>query len=193
MSSAADHVRLDSASLKVLAHPLRSRLLAALRLDGPATATGLARALRTNSGATSYHLRRLEEVGLVRDTGEGGGKTRLWEASATFTTLEPSDFAGDEDAETALGWLAHDWLRHFAEKFGHWLDVQTSWPPVWRDACGMNDTAIVVTPEQLRAMNAEIHEVIARYARVGAGNPEAKRVAAYATYYPIDMDKAPRR
>ena len=35
-------LRLDAAALKVLAHPLRSRLLSALRVDGPATATDLA-------------------------------------------------------------------------------------------------------------------------------------------------------
>src|SRR4051812_17674544 len=63
-------LRLDAAALKVLAHPLRSRLLSALRIDGPATATDLAARLSTNSGATSYHLRKLESVGLVSDSGE---------------------------------------------------------------------------------------------------------------------------
>ena len=49
----------------MLAHPLRSRLLDELRLSGPATATTLAAVLHTNSGATSYHLRKLAEVALV--------------------------------------------------------------------------------------------------------------------------------
>ena len=64
----------------MLAHPLRSRLLAQLRLHGPATATDLADVLDTNTGATSYHLRKLESVGLVTDTGTGEGKRRVWEA-----------------------------------------------------------------------------------------------------------------
>ena len=34
-------LRLDRRALKVLAHPLRSRLLTALRMHGPATATAL--------------------------------------------------------------------------------------------------------------------------------------------------------
>ena len=71
MTEQPSHVRLDSASVKILAHPLRSRLVGALRNGGPATATALAGVLGTNSGATSYHLRKLEEVGLVVDTGEG--------------------------------------------------------------------------------------------------------------------------
>lgn len=186
-------VRLDNAKLKVLAHPLRSRLLGALRLGGPATATSLAAALDTNSGATSYHLRRLEGVGLVSDTGEGTGKQRLWAAAADVTHFDPSDFAGDEDAEAAYGWLERDWLRHFTEKFGRWLDIRPAWPPAWGDAAGMNDAMVVVTADQLAAMHAEIAEVVERYRRVGAGNPEAKRVAAYAAYYPIDMDQVPRR
>ena len=67
--------------MKVLAHPLRTRLLGALRLEGPATATGLARLLGTNTGATSYHLRRLADVGLVEETGTGTGRQRVWRAA----------------------------------------------------------------------------------------------------------------
>lgn len=193
MTDSATHLRLSTEALKVLAHPLRSRLVGALRIAGPSTATALARELKTNSGATSYHLRRLAEVGLVIDTGEGDGKTRVWATAGEATQIVPSDFADDEDAETALGWLERDWLRHFTEKMGRWLDVRHDWPARWRDAAGMNDAMVLVTPEQLTAMQAEISALVQRYARVGAGNPEAKRVAAYAVYYPLDMDKAPRR
>lgn len=192
-SAAPSHLRLDPASVKALAHPLRSRLVGALRLGGPATATALARRLGTNSGATSYHLRKLAEVGLVVDTGEGDGKRRVWAASADFTVFEPSDFEGDEDAEAAFGWLERDWLRHFADKFGRWLELRPAWPRAWGDAAGMGDTMVVATPEQLTAMTAEIDEVIQRYRRVGQGNPEAKRVAVYVSSYPVDMEQVPRR
>ncbi len=193
MTDSATHLRLDARAIKVLAHPLRSRLVGALRIAGPSTATALARELATNSGATSYHLRKLAEVGLVVDTGEGDGKSRVWAAAGQTTHIVPSDFDNDEDAETALGWLERDWLSHLTAKLGRWLDVRHSWPAAWRDTAGMNDAMVVVTPEQLQAMHEEISEVIARYARVGAGNPEAKRVAAYAISYPLDLEKAPRR
>lgn len=192
-SAAPSHLRLDPASVKALAHPLRSRLVGALRLGGPATATALARRLGTNSGATSYHLRKLAVVGLVVDTGEGDRKSRVWAAATEMTRFVPSDFDDDEDAATAMGWLERDWLRHFTEKFGRWLDVRHSWPRAWGDTAGMNDTMVVVTPEQLSAMHAEIDQVVARYRRVGQGNPEAKRVATYIVFYPVDMDRAPRR
>ena len=116
-------IRLDATSLRVLAHPLRSRLLSQLRIGGPATATDLAAELGTNSGATSYHLRKLESVGLVADTGEGEGKRRLWRAATDFHSYYPSDFVGDEDSETALNWLARDYVRHFSEQAERWVDV----------------------------------------------------------------------
>ncbi len=117
----------------------------------------------------------------------------MWAASAAFTQFVPSDFDDDEDAETALGWLTRDWLRRFTQAFGRWLDVAPSWPPRWRDAAGMNDTFVVVTAAQLQELTAEIDAVVHRYARVGQGDPEAVRVAVCTTFYPVDMDQAPRR
>lgn len=185
-------LRLDATALKVLAHPLRSRLLGRLRTDGPATATALATALGTNSGATSYHLRRLESVGLVTDTGEGEGKRRLWRASTDSHQYEPSDFTGDEDAETALNWLQRDYSRHLGERFERWLDAEAAWPAEWRDAAGMSDSFVVATAAQVAAMNAEILAVVERYRRVGQGNPSARRVAVYLVDYPLDLERPPR-
>lgn len=185
-------IRLDAAALKVLAHPLRSRLLSSLRVGGPATATDLATQLSTNSGATSYHLRKLESVGLVEDSGDGEGKRRLWRASTDFHTWDPSDFSGDEDSETALNWLVRDYARHFSEQFERWLDVEAAWPIAWRDAAGMSDSFVIATPEQVEQLKAEVDELVARYRRVGQGNPNARRLAVYTALYPLDLDRAPR-
>ncbi len=185
-------IRLDSTALKVLAHPLRSRLLSTLRLGGPATATALAATLGTNSGATSYHLRRLETVGLVADTGDGEGKRRLWRAATDSHHFEPSDFVGDEDSETALNWLVRDYVRHLAEQFERWLDVEQAWPVEWRDSAGMNDSFVIVTAEQLAELRREVDDLVTRYRRVGQGNPAARRIAVYDIAYPLDLDRAPR-
>lgn len=185
-------IRLDAAALKTLAHPLRNRLLAALRVGGPATATDLAAELGTNSGATSYHLRRLEAVGLVADTGDGEGKRRLWAAATESHQWEPSDFVGDDDAESALGWLQRDYARHLGERYERWLDVESGWPVEWRDAMGMDDSWVLATPEQAVALRRELDDVVSRYRRVGQGNPNARRVAVYDVMYPVDLDRAPR-
>ena len=186
-----DDVWLTPESLRVLAHPLRSRLLGALRNGGPATATQLAAELGTNTGATSYHLRKLESVGLVTDTGEGDGKRRVWRASAEYTSWHPSDFEGDDDSEAALNWLTRDYARHFMEQYERWLSVSLAWPPAWQDACGSSDASVLVTAEQLEAMREEIWEVFQKYRRVGQGNPRARRIAAYAYAYPLDLDRPP--
>jgi len=185
------NVRLSPQAVKVLAHPLRSRLLSQLRRTGSASATELAGLLGTNSGATSYHLRKLESVGLVVDTEGGKGKERLWRASSEQHSWMTSDFADDEDAATALNWLERDYVRHFASQAERWLDIAPTWPSDWADHLGLNDNVALVTQEQLVALRAEIEEVLQRYRRVGQGNPQAKRVAVYTYAYPVDLDKAP--
>ena len=51
---------------------------------------------------------------------------------------------------------------------------------------------VVATPAQVEAMKDEIHGVIARYRRVGQGNPAARRLAVYSVTYPLDLDRVPR-
>jgi len=188
---AQSNVRLSPEAVKVLAHPLRSRLLSQLRRTGSASATELAALLGTNSGATSYHLRKLESVALVVDTEAGKGKERLWRASSEQHSWMASDFADDEDAETALNWLERDYVRHFANQAERWLDLAPTWPVEWADHLGLNDNVALVTREQLVAMRAEIEKVLQKYRRVGQGNPQAKRVAVYTYAYPVDLDKVP--
>ncbi|MEU4384718.1 helix-turn-helix domain-containing protein [Promicromonospora sp. NPDC023805] len=190
MPAAHDNFRLTPEAVKVLAHPLRSRLLGTLRRGGPATATTLATALNTNSGATSYHLRKLESVGLVADTGEGAGKQRLWRAATSSHSWERTELAHDEDAATALGWLERDYLRLFSNDFGHWLDVAEAWPGEWQDATGMGDAWVTVNPEQLQSLRRELDEVIERY-RDAEPAPGARRVTFWQAAYPLDPDELP--
>jgi DNA-binding transcriptional ArsR family regulator len=184
-------IRLDADALVTLAHPLRSRLLSRLRLHGPATATELAQGLATNTGATSYHLRKLESVGLVEDTGEGAGKRRLWAPTTRSHSFVPSDFADDDDASAAVSWLSHHYAHQIAERMGAWIDAQEAWPTAWRDACGLGDDAVLVTAEQMARLMAEIEEVVARYHEAGAGDPSARRVLVGTAVAPIDLTDPP--
>lgn len=185
-------MHLDERAVRVLAHPLRSRLLGELRLHGPATATQLAAALSTNSGATSYHLRALEDVGLVADTGAGAGKRRLWRASTDHHSWTNSDFADDEDAKTALGWLRRDYVRQYAMRTERWLDAESGWPAEWVDQLGFGDTLLTVTPGQLADFRAELDALTEKYRRVGEGDPAARRVQVVVQSTPVDLDP-PRR
>lgn len=191
-SEEAAGVRLDSESLRVLAHPLRARLLSMLRTGGPATATDLACELGSNSGATSYHLRKLETVHLVTDTGQGKGKRRLWRAATASHEFNPSDFVGDTTAEADLSWLRHHYILSLAGGFGTWLDAEQSWPTAWRDAAGADDDFVTLTAVQARAMSMEIDEVVARYRSAGDSDPQARRMSIWRVLYPLDTQDPPR-
>ncbi len=188
----APPTRRDRDALRTLAHPLRSRLLGELRVNGAATATDLARALGTNSGATSYHLRQLAEVGLIEQVTGGRGRQRPWQAAPD---LGPAEGWGgdldDEDDAAAADWLARDYLQHFTERAGGWLDHRGQWLPAWQETCGLEDHLVQVTAEQLTALRAELLEVLERYRRLGQGNPRAKRVSVYTCALPVDRRAGP--
>ncbi|HEX7537637.1 MAG TPA: helix-turn-helix domain-containing protein [Dermatophilaceae bacterium] len=193
----APTVHLDRAALAMLAHPLRSRLLDELRVSGPATATTLAAVLHTNSGATSYHLRKLADVGLVVDHdpgGKGTGRRRVWGASTESRPRDegaggdPGD-ANDPDAQAAIAWLARDYLNLFTDRAERWLDAQERWPADWREQVGLSDHLVQVTAGQLSALRSDLAEVLERYRRIGAGNPDAKRVSVYLCPLPVDSPR----
>ncbi|TDO87735.1 ArsR/SmtB family transcription factor [Enemella evansiae] len=180
-----ENVRLDATAVRVLAHPMRSLLLSRLRGEGPATATELAEALDTNTGATSYHLRKLAEVGLVTDTGEGEGRRRQWRAASRSHSFTGGDYPADEQTQAAVAWLGRHYLRQAADGHERYLDREEDWPQDWRDALSVNDDAVVVEPEQLRAMHAELDEVVARY-RSASDTPRARRVRVNLIFSPAD-------
>ena len=181
-------IQLDAHAIKVLAHPLRSRVLSRLRTMGPATATELATALATNTGATSYHLRKLESVGLVADTGEGEGKRRLWRAATDFHSWTNSAFRDDEDAATALNWLQRDYVRQFAERAERWLDAAADWPAEWVDVLGLNDTFVTVTPEQMRELQRRLDALLAEFRTIGEGDVRARRISVHTYARPVDLE-----
>jgi len=181
-------LRLDPRGLKVLAHPLRSRLLTALRERGPATATALAERLATNTGATSYHLRRLASVGLVEETDDGRGRERWWRAATEMHGWTERDVAGDPDAEAASDWLRRYYLATFVERYGAWLDAHATWPLAWQEVAGSSDFAVRLTPARLAAFQAEV-EVL--YERFRAETPppddaDAEVVQLYLYAFPLD-------
>lgn len=184
--------RLTPDSVKVLAHPLRTRLLSALRRGGPATATMLASQLGTHTGATSYHLRRMAEVGLVVDTGQGAGRRRLWRAASGAHAWAPSDFVDDADAGAALAWVLRDYHREFDEQYAHWLERESGWPAPWRDATGMSSHKLVLDPAQLRSLAEEMEQLLERYQHSGPHDEhEAREVVVWQFAFPVPGETAP--
>jgi DNA-binding transcriptional ArsR family regulator len=180
-------VRIDHRQVRVLAHPLRMRLVGALRVKGPATATTLAELLGTNTGATSYHLRQLAEVGLVVEEPHlGTGRQRFWRAAHDVTNWEPTDFDDDPDARAAIEWIQGDQVRLLVEHAERWFAVQHDWSPAWRDAFGMGDVFLSVPPARLEELKAELWQVLERYHRAAdPTEPEAEQVQVFVAAYPL--------
>jgi DNA-binding transcriptional ArsR family regulator len=179
-------LRLDPIALRVLAHPLRSRLLANLRTRGPATATALARMLGTNTGATSYHLRRLASVGLVEETDGGRGRERPWRASTESHGWTESEVTYDPDAKAASDWLKRYHLREFVDRYAGWLDAMDSWPIEWRDVADASDVLLTVTPADLARFEGELFALFERYRDPSPGDPAARQIQVVVHALPID-------
>jgi predicted ArsR family transcriptional regulator len=156
-------IELDSRAVRVLAHPLRSRLLSALRLHGPANATALAERLGTNTGATSYHLRKLAEVDLVEETGEGHGKQRFWAAAQDSHSWHNTRFDADPDARAAAAWLSQQQLGYLVERVEAWRQERERWPEAWREAASMSDAILELNADQLNELMNDLYAVVLRY------------------------------
>lgn len=101
----------DPEALKALAHPLRQRMLARLRRDGPATSAMLAAEYGEDRGATSYHLRQLARYGFIEeDTERSAGRRRYWRTVPADLRL-PRPGTGSDEVRAAAETLSALWER----------------------------------------------------------------------------------
>ena len=93
-----------------------------------------------------------------------------------------------ELSPAAADWLARDYLEHFTDRVGTWLDSRAGWPEPWQPVLGLEDHLVLVTAEQMTALREEMIELLERYRRLGQGNPQAKRVSVYTCALPVDRE-----
>lgn len=152
----------DARSLRGLAHPLRMRLLGLLRVDGPATASGLAARLGESSGLTSYHLRQLAEYGFIveDETPRSNRRERWWRAAHRATVLKPLP---EPDAETRA--LVDEFLRSVALTYSQRLldfvdgreALATELGGRWVEISDFSDWLLELTPEEAERLLADLH------------------------------------
>lgn len=168
LSDPRREVVLDATTLKALTHPLRPRILSALRLHGPATASKLAEHLGVNTGATSYHVRQLAEAGFVVEASElGNARDRWWRAAHTRTIFDTHD----ADQETSAAYLSAV-AAGYAENAQRAIAEIATLPPEWEDAGTFSNFTLRLTPEETTTLMDEIISVIRRY-RSHQGTVEA--------------------
>jgi DNA-binding transcriptional ArsR family regulator len=154
----------DVRALRALAHPLRSRLLGRLRLDGPSTASQLGRAVGESSGATSYHLRQLEAYGFVEEVeGQGTARERWWRARHRMTSWQAADVVTQEGGAEVQDEMTRLQLDQHARVLNAWRAQKDRLDPSWTAGASLNDYALRLRPEQARALVAELDAVLNRW------------------------------
>lgn len=176
----------DAATLKAVAHPLRVRLLGALRLDGPATASELGRRFGESSGSTSYHLRQLARFGYVEeDPDQPNARDKRWRARHRYTSWTDIVVAGDPEGAEAARWMRErqrSFVTRVAETFHEQSD---SYSPEWRRVAGQSDMAVRLTPASVAALTERIEALAEEYAARDAEAPDAEQVAVYFAAHPF--------
>ena len=176
-------------ALRAVAHPLRARLLGALRHEGPATATELGQRFGESSGSTSYHLRQLERYGLiVEDEDQRSKRERRWRAAAKFTSWDDADFV-DQPAGREASDAMHDLQVHWLLKRDRqWRDRRLEWDREWLGAAGTSDVEVRLTPAATRRFVERFLE-LAREAEVeSAAEPGAEIVSIHIQTVPVHPD-----
>ncbi|MGA4982151.1 ArsR/SmtB family transcription factor [Streptomyces cellulosae] len=180
--------QLDARSLRGLAHPLRMRLLSALRRGGPATASQLAEKLGESSGATSYHLRQLAAHGFVEDAPERGkGRERWWKAAHEGVSFDETLLRdGDPEVRGAADLFLHEVANTHTREVATWLGTSAEWPEAWRRAADMSDLTLRLTPDQAAELVRRMHALVDSYRdRAPAdGTPDAEQVRVHTHLFP---------
>src|ERR1700759_949862 len=93
----------DASALAALAHPFRARILDALAVDGPSTASALAQRTGQAIGSASHHLKVLAAAGLVEEAPElaRDRRERWWRLVSVGWRWSRSDVVDDAAALTA--------------------------------------------------------------------------------------------
>jgi DNA-binding transcriptional ArsR family regulator len=168
----------DVELMTALAHPLRGQLLRHLMATGPRTASECAEAVGSTASNCSWHLRQLAKFALVEPVDGPDGRQRPWRA--TVVGLELGELADDETMRTAqLAVLGGD-LREDQQLTQRFLDRTDELPPEWRHAGALDTYSLLLTPEELADLAAEVEALIRPYVATVRTDapPEARPVHA---------------
>jgi DNA-binding transcriptional ArsR family regulator len=181
----------DAQVLKVVAHPLRVRLLGLLRSDGPATASELGRKVGESSGSTSYHLRELFKYGFIEeDPDRRDGRERRWRARHRYTSWDAVELSGTEEGREAVK-VVH--LRQ-AEMVGRLMEAfdPGDWADDWVEASGMSDHVLSLPPAAVRELKDRVEELVGELATRYAADPAARQVTVWFGAMPRSREDVPR-
>lgn len=173
----------DPKTMRALAHPVRLAILERLQRHGPATATQLSPEVGATPSVTSWHLRHLAGFGLVRDAERGEDRReRRWEAAARGFRLEVPE---DGDGVSAARALSRQMFARTADVPQRWqTDTEPELSPEWRRLAGVANTGVVVSADELAAIEEAFERVVAPYVtRDPDERPHGARTVRLLRYY----------
>ena len=161
----------DPRALRALAHPIRLRLLGALRREGPLTATQAGALLGEVPASASFHLRQLARYGLVEEAPGGRGRERPWQATASFTSW--SIAGAPPEAMIADQMLSSVVAERYAEQVREWLDAKPAAPRAWQEAAQFGDLPLHVAADELKQIGKRLDELLEPY--LATSRPQHER------------------
>ena len=170
----------DPKAMRALAHPVRLAILERLQRQGPATASQLSPHVGATASVTSWHLRHLAGFGLVRDAEPGPDRReRRWEAAARGFRIAiegEGTGAGEGTDWSAVRALAAQMFQQAADLPRRWLaETEPRLEPEWLSRAGLSNTGVVVSPEELDAIEDAIEAVLAPYVLRDRTTPQPGR------------------
>lgn len=165
----------DVRALRALAHPLRNRLLGRLRVNGPATASQLGRAVGESSGSTSYHLRQLAAYGFVEEVeGHGTARERWWRARHRMTSWQAADLLAQDGGSEVQDEMSRLQIDQHARVLDAWFTQKGALGAEWAAAASLNDHGMRLRPEQARELTDELDAVLDRWMTAHPGDQPAE-------------------
>ncbi|HEV7147191.1 MAG TPA: helix-turn-helix domain-containing protein [Pedococcus sp.] len=156
----------EAQALSAFAHPFRSRMMDALKVDGPSTASALAARTGQAVGSASHHLKVLHEAGLVEEAPElaKDRRERWWRLVDPGTRWSRADFADDHAAVTAAYAAEALALQRQFERTRDW-NANAASAPEWDAAAFATQNWLRLTPSELGEVADEVVEVLMRWSQ----------------------------
>ncbi|MCW2760361.1 MAG: putative ArsR family transcriptional regulator [Marmoricola sp.] len=154
----------EAKALSALANPFRARMIDALKVDGPSTASSLAARTGQAVGSASHHLKVLSEAGLVVEAPElaRDRRERWWRLATRGTQWSAFDLLDDPAALSAAREAEALQLRRQIERLQEWMsNAETS--PEWLAVAFATQHWLRVTPEELNELAEELNEVLSKW------------------------------
>ncbi len=148
----------DPRALQALAHPTRVSLLDHLMAVGPRTASQCAEAVGESASTCSWHMRQLARFGFVERVDSDDGRERPWRATATGFAYDPAET--DDHLEGAVLMTQ---LRAEEEALLRHLVARDELPQPWRDASVVHTYHLLMTPDELAALESQLDRAIRPY------------------------------